>query len=51
VVHGSERGNENAGRAAAGATRPAPVCGQARITGMPSLTALSTRLSVMPEPG
>ena len=23
----------------------------ARITGMPSLTALSTRLSVMPEPG
>ena len=42
------------GRAAAGATtRPAMRCGQAamRWTGMPSCRALSTRFSVMPEPG
>ena len=32
-------------------TRPAMRCGQTRQTGMPSDRALSTRFSVMPEPG
>ena len=32
-------------------TRPAKCCGQTRQTGMPSERALSTRFSVMPEPG